>query len=81
MIADAAAHGAVVTVEDGIRDGGIGMMMFDQLVEISPELPVEVLGVPTRFIQHGEPKQILARFGLDADGIAATVRSIRPSAR
>ena len=76
MIADAAAHGAVVTVEDGIRDGGIGMTMFDQIGAISPEVPVEILGVPTRFIQHGDPKQILARFGLDAAGIAATVRRV-----
>ena len=74
MIADAAAHGAVVTVEDGIRDGGIGMAMFDQIGAISPEVPVQILGVPTRFIPHGDPKQILARFGLDAAGIAATVR-------
>jgi 1-deoxy-D-xylulose-5-phosphate synthase len=76
MIADAAAHGAVVTVEDGIRDGGIGMTMFDQIGAISPEVPVEILGVPTQFIQHGDPKQILARFGLDAAGIAATVRRV-----
>jgi len=74
MIADAAAHGAVVTVEDGIRDGGIGMAMFDQIGAISPEVPVQILGVPTRFVPHGDPKQILARFGLDAAGIAATVR-------
>ena len=78
MIADAAGHTNVVTVEDGIRDGGIGMSMFDQIGVISPELPVEVLGVPTQFIPHGDPKQILARFGLDAAGIAATVRSMRP---
>ena len=75
MIADAAGHSAVVTVEDGIRQGGIGMMMFDQIGAISPEVPVEILGIPTQFIQHGDPKQILARFGLDAAGIAATVRS------
>jgi len=77
MIADAAGHAAVITIEDGIRDGGIGMTMFDQIGVIAPELPVEVLGVPTQFIPHGDPKQILARFGLDAAGIIATVRSIR----
>jgi 1-deoxy-D-xylulose-5-phosphate synthase len=78
MIADAAGHTNVVTVEDGIRDGGIGMSMFDQIGVLSPELPVEVLGVPIQFIPHGDPKQILARFGLDAAGIVATVRSMRP---
>ncbi len=78
MIADAARHRAVVTVEDGIRDGGIGMSMFDQIGAISPEVPVEVLGVPTRFVPHGDPKHILARLGLDAAGIAAAVRTLLP---
>jgi len=76
MIADAAGHSAVVTIEDGIRQGGIGMMMFDQIGAIAPAVPVEILGVPSQFIQHGDPKQILNRFGLDAAGIAATVRSV-----
>ncbi len=77
MIADAAGHAAVITIEDGIRDGGIGMAMFDQIGVISPELPVEVLGVPIQFIPHGDPKRILAHFGLDAAGIVATARSMR----
>ncbi len=78
MIADAARHRGVVTVEDGIRDGGIGMSMFDQIGAISPEVPVEVLGVPTRFVPHGDPKRILARLGLDVAGITASVRSLLP---
>lgn len=77
MIADAATHRGVITIEDGIRDGGIGMMMFDQIGVISPAIPVEVLGVPTQFIPHGDPKQILAKFGLDPAGIVATARSLR----
>ena len=79
MIADAARHRAVVTVEDGIRDGGIGMTMFDQIGDDRrPRCPVVVLGVPTRFVPHGDPKHILARLGLDAAGIAAAVRSLLP---
>jgi 1-deoxy-D-xylulose-5-phosphate synthase len=37
---------------------------------------VTVLGVPVRFIPHGKPDDILASVGLDADGIAATVRAV-----
>jgi 1-deoxy-D-xylulose-5-phosphate synthase len=76
MIGDAAAHDAVVTVEDGIRDGGIGMTMADQITTITPDTPIRVLGVPTRFLSHGDPKHILAQLGLDATGIAAAVRSL-----
>ena len=80
MIADAAAHAAVITCEDGIRDGGIGMTIADQVHAIDADVPVEVLGVPTKFIPQGKADRILASFGLDADGIAATVRSLRADA-
>jgi 1-deoxy-D-xylulose-5-phosphate synthase len=76
MIADAARHRAVVTVEDGVREGGIGMRMLDQIGAIAPEVPVTVLGTPMQFIPHGDPKRIMARLGLDADGIAAAVRDL-----
>jgi 1-deoxy-D-xylulose-5-phosphate synthase len=79
MIRDAATHSMVVTVEDGIRDGGVGTMIADKIHHIDRPDPlphVEVLGVPTRFIPQGKPDKILARLGLDANGIASTVRSL-----
>jgi deoxyxylulose-5-phosphate synthase len=39
-------------------------------------VPVESLGVPTQFIPHDKPDAILARFGLNADGIVAAVRGL-----
>ena len=76
MLADAARHRAVVTCEDGIRDGGIGMAIEDRLGTIDPTVPVEVLGTPTRFLPHdGRPERILAQLGLDAQGIARAVRA------
>lgn len=74
MIADAASHGAVLTCEDGIRDGGIGSMIADQVHAIAPTVPVTTLGVPTRFIPQSKPDKILTALGLDADGIAASAR-------
>jgi 1-deoxy-D-xylulose-5-phosphate synthase len=76
MIADAARHGAVLTCEDGIRDGGIGMTIADQVHELSPTLTVVSLGVPTMFIPQAKPDRILASFGLDADGILASAQSL-----
>ena len=79
MIADAARHEVIVTVEDGIRDGGIGMTAADAIHHAcaTEQVPhVEVLGVPTRFIPHGKPDRILAALGLDADGISGTVRTL-----
>ena len=77
MIDDAARHQIVLTVEDGIRDGGIGTTIADQIGSRAPHVPVRVLGLPTRFIPQGKPDRILAQLGLDAEGIAASVRAMR----
>ncbi len=82
MIADAALHQLVITVEDGIRDGGIGMLLSDaitkQSVSTGIETPhTEILGVPIRFIPHAKPDKILAQLGLDAQGIADTILRLR----
>jgi len=76
MIADAAAHDRVITIEDGIRDGGIGMSVADAVCSIDQSTHVDVLGLPTKFIPH-DPKSdaILSRFGLDVDGLVSLVRS------
>ena len=77
MLVDAAGHGLVVTMEDGIRVGGAGMFLVDAmrgLAEIEHPLPpVCVLGIPLRYIPQGRPDGILADCGLDGPGIAAAV--------
>ncbi|MEO5723512.1 MAG: transketolase C-terminal domain-containing protein, partial [Ilumatobacteraceae bacterium] len=74
MIDDAARHSAVITCEDGVRDGGVGMTIEDQINIVNPSVPVTVLGLPTRFIPQGKPARILAQLGLDTDGLVAAVR-------
>ncbi len=75
MIADAASHRVVVTLEDGIREGGIGMSIADRVHEISPLTAVHVLGVPTRFIPQARSEDIFTQLGLDVDGIIAAVHA------
>ena len=77
MLRDARAHHQVVTVEDGVRLGGAGMFLADAMGAIEssgPVPPVTVLGTPRRFITQDKPDRILASLGLDAEGIAASVR-------
>jgi 1-deoxy-D-xylulose-5-phosphate synthase len=79
LIADAARHPYVVTVEDGLRDGGVGMAIADHLAEVTLGLPaprVQILGVPTAYIPHGKPDAILADLGLDGRGIAASAMQL-----
>ena len=74
MLADAARHSLVVTVEDGYKEGGAGTAVREALAPLAPETKVVVLGVPVEHIPHGKPDAILARLGLDGPGIAAAVR-------
>ena len=65
----------VITIEDGVRAGGIGMMIADQVCALDVSTPVSVLGLPTSFIPHDpKPANIHARFGLDVAGLTAVVR-------
>jgi 1-deoxy-D-xylulose-5-phosphate synthase len=76
MLDDAARHRLVVTVEDGVVQGGAGSAAADAIMARHSEAHVEVLGVPIQFIPQGRPEQILSRLGLDAAGIAETVRRL-----
>jgi len=81
MIAAAAAYDVVVTVEDGLRDGGAGTAIAEALARHrltagTPLQQVEVLGVPDRYLPHGKPDEILRDLGLDATGIADRVRTV-----
>ena len=75
MLTDAAGHRLVVTIEDGLRDGGIGAAVADALSKLAPVggPQVRVLGVPSVHLAHGKPDAILSRLGLDADGVVDEV--------
>jgi 1-deoxy-D-xylulose-5-phosphate synthase len=78
MLRDAAAHRLVVTVEDGIRVGGIGMQIQDAMAGLSPSRvapPTLILGLESEFIPQGNPDELLAELGLDAKGILAATES------
>ena len=79
MLADAARHPCVLTVEDGIREGGVGSAIADQLAEYTlgeHEPRVRVLGTPVAYLAQGRPDAILAELGLDRDGITASAASL-----
>jgi len=79
MLADAARHPWVLTVEDGVREGGIGSAIADQLAEHTlgeHEPRVRVLGTPDIYLSHAKPDAIMADLGLDRDGIFASAMSL-----
>ncbi len=80
LLADAASFDVVVTVEDGLREGGIGTTIAqeiaDRTVGAGRTPRVSVNGVPTEYLAHGKPDAILATLGLDPEGIAHTTRTL-----
>ena len=76
----AAAHRAVVTVEDGTRVGGFGSAVAELLCDAGVAVPVRRLGIPDRFVEHGGQALLLTELGLDADGIAAQAREVLAAA-
>src|SRR5512137_100498 len=70
----AATHDALVTVEENALDGGAGSACLEALAAAGIEHPVLRLGLPDRFVDHGDTALLLRECGLDADGIAVAVR-------
>ncbi|WP_341974623.1 1-deoxy-D-xylulose-5-phosphate synthase [Microbacterium sp. LWO13-1.2] len=71
----AARHRLVITLEDGIRVGGIGTRVRQVLRESGIDTAVDELGLPDQFIDHASREQILADAGLTASKIAQDVVS------
>jgi len=67
-------HDYLVTVEEGCIMGGAGAAVAEALAAEGIVKPVLMLGLPDKFIDHGDPGALLASVGLDAKGIAASVR-------
>ncbi len=75
LSAIAEEHEVVVTVEEGYVAGGFGSAVLEYFESAHLLNGIEIvrMGVPDVIVTHGDPKQLLAGFGLDADGIAKRV--------
>lgn len=59
----------VITVEDGVVEGGVGMAVARFLMENGYDCRVESLGIADRFVEHGSMSELHALCGLDEAGI------------
>ena len=65
----------VVTVEEGTLTGGFGAALLEEANNAGLDTRHIVrMGIPDRFIEHGERNELLAELGLDVDGICSAVR-------
>ncbi|MFO1362155.1 MAG: 1-deoxy-D-xylulose-5-phosphate synthase [Burkholderiales bacterium] len=71
----ARTHALLVTLEENAVMGGAGSAVAESLAAQGVAVPVLHLGLPDRFIDHGDQGQLLASVGLDRDGVVAAVRA------
>ncbi len=68
-------HELLVTVEENAVDGGAGGAVAQCLAARGSSTTLLQLGLPDQFVEHGERQVLLARCGLDTEGIVAAVRA------
>ena len=66
-------HRIVVSIEDGIRVGGVGTRIRQELRQAGVDTGVDELGLPDEFLEHDTRGNILTRVGLTPDAIAAKI--------
>ncbi|HEY4516897.1 MAG TPA: transketolase C-terminal domain-containing protein [Candidatus Paceibacterota bacterium] len=75
IVREAAAAGAVVSVEEHQIHGGLGGAIAELLAAEFPT-PMEFVGVQDRFGQSGEPKELIEYYGMSASHIVSAVKKI-----
>jgi 1-deoxy-D-xylulose-5-phosphate synthase len=73
VMAIAARHRAIITVEENAIMGGAGSGIGELLASHGVQLPLHHIGIPDRFIEHGSRDTCLASAGLDPAGLAANI--------
>jgi 1-deoxy-D-xylulose-5-phosphate synthase len=71
----ARGHGLLVTLEENVVMGGAGSAVAESLAARGIVVPLLHLGLPDRFVDHGDQNQLLASVGLDREGILAAIRA------
>lgn len=69
----AAEHRLVVSIEDGLRVGGVGTRIRQEMRAADIDTGLNELGVPSEFLEHAEREEILERLGLTPQAIARDI--------
>ena len=66
----------IVTVEDGVKKGGLGSAVLEYYASMGRTIPVTILGLPDRFVTHGPVPQLHKDCGIDVESIIAACKSV-----
>jgi 1-deoxy-D-xylulose-5-phosphate synthase len=73
LVRVAQRHDAIVTLEENAIAGGAGSAVAEALAARGILVPLLMLGIPDRFIEHGSREDCLAAAGLDRAGLEASI--------
>ena len=73
VVSLASKHRLVVTIEDGIRVGGIGTRVRQDLRAAQVDTALSEIGLPDEFLEHASRNEILDRVGLNAQDISREI--------
>ncbi len=73
LVGLARSHKLVVTIEDGVRAGGVGDALAKALRDAGVDVPLRDLGVPVDWHPHGTRAELLADLGLTAQDVAREI--------
>src|SRR5690625_2657239 len=68
------AYDHLITLEDGARLGGFGSAVAEYVVTLPDQVPVTMMGVPDRIVEHGTQRELHEEVGIGPDGIIEEVR-------
>lgn len=75
MLRDVAEHyDRIVTIEDGVRNGGMGSAVLEWLSDNGYQKQVVRMGLPDAFVEHGTIAQLRKLVGLDNESIAEKLK-------
>lgn len=66
----------IITIEDGIIEGGFGSAVIEYYSSIGKNVKVKMLGVSNRFVEHGSQAQLYRECGFDVEGICIAVKQM-----
>lgn len=66
----------IVTIEDGVINGGFGSAVLEFLSDNGYNIKVKRLGINDTFVEHGTPEELYTMLGLDSDGIALELKKL-----
>ena len=66
----------IITVEDGVRNGGMGSAVMEWMSDHGYQPHIKRLGLPDKFVEHGKVSELQAIVGIDKESIKKTINHL-----